>query len=114
MHSQLIHKSFVTAPADRWSKHIALWVGSVKRKAETPGGCIARMVTALADYADMHCKLYGSPIGEDGVIGKEWKRALLAIRGLLNGEANALDCGTVDSLIIAMLTEEGFKEGVDY
>ncbi len=70
---------------------------------------IVRLITAAADYADTHEKRFGSSIGHDYVLGKDWKRIVIAIRGLLNGELNGLDGGTLDSLLCKMLEAEGFE-----
>lgn len=68
---------------------------------------IVSMLDAWALYADAHRARYESGIGEDGVIGAEWRAMGLAIRGLLNGDCGRLDCGTIDGFICNTLAEEG-------
>ncbi len=63
---------------------------------------ILEMAYALARYADMHRRRYGSDLGEDGVLGPTWESMARGLLGLLNGETGRLDCGTVDGAIRAM------------
>ena len=63
---------------------------------------------AWGRYADAHKAAYGSLIGEDGVLGLEWKRWGLSLRGLLNGNVGPrLDCGTLDAWILDTLEDNG-------
>jgi hypothetical protein len=57
------------------------------------------MCQALEEYAFCHLTTYGSPIGDDGVLGKEWEHIARAVIGLLNGDCGRLDCGTIDAAI---------------
>lgn len=66
---------------------------------------IVRMLHFWEMYAAEHAKRWESPIGEDYVLGPEWRDIGLAIRGLLNGETGQLDCGTLDSFILNTLRE---------
>lgn len=63
---------------------------------------IVAFCRALNDYARTHLLRYGSPIGEDGVLGQDWEVMARALIGLLNGETGRLDCGTLDKAIRAM------------
>lgn len=63
---------------------------------------ILGMARCLADYADEHHERYGSDIGEDVFLGREWETMARALLGLLNGETGRLDCGLVDKAIRAM------------
>ena len=71
---------------------------------------IYNMIAAWLEYADRHQKLYGSGIGQDGVLGHEWAKIGLGLRGLLNGETGRLDCGTLDGVILGALKAEGLDE----
>lgn len=75
---------------------------------------VAGMVSAWVKYADRHAKQFGSGIGEDYVLGADWLKMGLAIRGLLNGELYGLDAGTVDAIIHECLIAQGFEEGKDW
>jgi hypothetical protein len=71
---------------------------------------LVHMLTAWAVYAESHKIRYESPIGEDFVLGTEWRQIGLSLRGLLNGETGRLDCGTLDSFILDTLKENGFGD----
>lgn len=78
-----------------------------------PGGfdsCIGQMLKALAVYADTHLAAYEAPIADDYIIGVSWRKALSAVRELLNGETGRLDCGDVDHAILTMFKAAGFKD----
>ena len=62
------------------------------------------------DYAMAHAARFGSPIGEDYVLGPAWARWGFALRELLNGNCGQLDCGTLDAIIRGNLSEQGFDE----
>lgn len=79
------------------------------RSIDAPSSII-RMLDALAVYADEHARRYDSPIGQDGVLGDAWCKALGGVRAMLNGETGNLDCGTVDGAILAMVRAAGFEE----
>jgi hypothetical protein len=65
------------------------------------------MLKAWAGYAEDHKARYESKIGDDSVIGREWEAIGDALRGLLNGETGALDCGTVDGFILRTMRANG-------
>ena len=69
---------------------------------------IVTMLQGWANYADEVRAKYAIVVGDDSVLGPEWKRAGLAIHALLNGECGRLDCGTLSTFIYATLTSEGF------
>lgn len=60
---------------------------------------VVQGIKAAAIYADAHAARFGSPIGEDGVLGPCFASILAGLLGLLNGETGRLDCGTLDGLI---------------
>lgn len=64
---------------------------------------------SLAEYADAHQAAYGSPVGEDLVLGDDVEEIGHALLGLLNGDCGRLDCGTLDRAIRALLTDVGLK-----
>lgn len=72
--------------------------------------CLGDMLEVLSRYAGLHRELYGSPIGEDGVLGDHWHSMARGLIGLLNGETGDTDCGGFDHDIRAMAVEEGFSQ----
>lgn len=70
-----------------------------------PVSCI---VTELARYADWHESHYGTPVGDDGVLGDAWLDAIKAMRRLLDGDLGQLDAGTIDTLLADMAVAAGF------
>ena len=99
-HTQLIADSLNFKTSQHWSRqHANDW---------HRGGSVPTMLRAAAAYADSHFRRYESGIGEDGVLGLGWVAILQGCRTLLNGDIGGLDGGTVDSLICAMLVNEGF------
>lgn len=87
-------------------RHLQAW--SDPKGFERP---VVAMYQALAQYADSHAARYGSPIGEDYVIGKDgWLPMLQALRVLLNGETGRLDCGTLDRLAFDLAKAAGYEE----
>ena len=71
---------------------------------------IVSLIRALASYADAHLERYESPVGNDGVLGKEWLAIMQATRGLLNGELGRLDGGTLDGLLFELARHVGFDD----
>lgn len=65
---------------------------------------IVGLYECLDQYAEAHQDRFESPIGEDYVLGGEWKAIAQALIGLLNGETARLDCGTLDGAIRKMAT----------
>lgn len=86
------------------SRHVQAW-------SQSP---IARMIDALAIYADEHQKRYDAPIGDDYVLGDYWIESLRGVRGLLNGEIGALDGGFTDEIIIALALNNGFNDELQF
>lgn len=74
-----------------------------------PERAIVLIASGLAEYAGSHFARYDSTIGEDGVLGEEWREIARGLLGLLNGECGRLDCGSVDSFI----REKASAHGVD-
>jgi hypothetical protein len=66
------------------------------------------MYEALWDYAEAHKRTYGSPIGDDGVLGDDWIAAVRALAGLLNGETGQIDCGAFDRKLRDLAELNGF------
>lgn len=77
---------------------------------EQAGYPIVRAVQAWIEYAEAHKARYESDIGGDYVLGPAWEQWGRALRTLLNGETGDLDCGTLDSIILHNLVEQGFTE----
>lgn len=69
---------------------------------------IVRMLQGWIEYAVLHNEQYESPIGEDGLLGVSWAHLGKAIRELLNGDTGRLDCGTLDTILVDNLKEQGF------
>jgi hypothetical protein len=75
---------------------------------------------ALIKYARAHRKYFGSPIGDDYIIGNYWKDAANAIRALLTGNGavandigrstDSKDNGTLESMFWQALAVAGFSE----
>lgn len=76
---------------------------------QTHEGALVNMLKAWADYAEVHQSRFESNIGDDGVLGVYWQQIGEGIRGLLNGEAGRLDCGTLDGFILDTLTDNGIN-----
>jgi len=68
---------------------------------------LVKMLKGWQEYAMVHKREYDSLIGEDGVLGLEWEAIGDSLRGILNGQAGRLDCGTLDSFILNTMTENG-------
>jgi hypothetical protein len=68
---------------------------------------IVAMLRGWATYAQAHRDAYDSPIGDDGVLGPEWAAIGHAMLGLLNGDLQRLDGGTLDAFIRDTLTANG-------
>lgn len=85
---------------------------SLKANPKLPGDWKERHNSAVDSYISAvsdHRARYESPIGDDGVLGPEWRDIGLGIRGLLNGETGRLDCGTLDAFILDTLKAEGIE-----
>lgn len=61
-------------------------------------------------YADAHRNAYESVLGEDGVLGPCWESIGRGLRGLLNGELDRLDGGTLDTILCETLQANGIEE----
>lgn len=85
-----------------WQRHEAAL--SAPRGVEEP---IVRMLSGWLGYADAHRERFMSGIGEDYVLGPEWRAIGLGIRGLLNGALGRLDAGAIDSILVDELHVEG-------
>ena len=83
------------------------------RSPRGPEVAIVGLLRAWCEYANRHRERFESGIGEDYVLGPEWARIGIAVRGLLNGESGRLDCGTLDGFILDVLQAEGYDEEGD-
>lgn len=112
IHATILHKSFEqlaesTSVAKQWQlAHTNAW--SFPRNGFEQS--IGDMIRGAIAYADTHRERYESGIGEDYVLGQHWASVMMSVRALLNGDCGGFDCGTLDSLILAMLEAEGFDE----
>jgi hypothetical protein len=70
---------------------------------------IVYLLVAWATYADEHYERFGSSIGEDGFLGKEWENIADSLFDMLNGELGRLDGGTLDGKIRAILENEDLE-----
>lgn len=66
---------------------------------------ISKLAHGWADYAREHYRRYDAFIGDDGVLGDEWIKIGLGLRGLLNGELGRIDAGTMDAFILNTIRE---------
>lgn len=111
-HLFLNHKGGRMPNTGDWQgRHCRAW--NAARAMPYPYGftaAIVHMIEAWGTYAEAHRARYGSPIGDDGVLGKAWADAGKALRRFLNGETGALDLETVDGLILAIAAEHGVSE----
>lgn len=94
------------------NRNASEWVNRHNAAVERPAGfeaAIVKMLHFWEMYASEHQKRFESPIGEDYVLGPEWRDIGLAIRGLLNGKTGRLDCGTLDAFILETMRENGVE-----
>ena len=70
---------------------------------------IGEVLRGLAQYADDHESRFGSPLGQDYVLGAAWEQALRGLVSLLNGETGRLDCCDVDRIARAVHRAAGFE-----
>lgn len=79
-----------------------------QKLAFTRAICI--MQEGLAQYAEAHQDVYGTPIAQDGVLGEAWitmtRELCSTIVGC--GELGTLDGATIDRKIRAMAQDHGF------
>lgn len=86
------------------SRHVYAW-------SQSP---IARMLDALALYADDYQKRYDTPLVEDYVLGQYWIESLKGVRGLLNGEIGQLDGAFTDEIIVKLSLNNGFNDELEF
>jgi len=65
------------------------------------------LIVGAARYADAHAERYESVIGDDGVLGPNFRDILIGIRGLLNGQLGRLDGGTLDHMLCTLADAAG-------
>jgi hypothetical protein len=105
------HPTYETVPG-YWRRHKeAFTYAFVPSKPKLESG-IAMMLHGWVAYADAHKAAYESGIGEDGVLGPEWRDIGLSLLGLLNGDLGRLDGGALDAAIRGSLEAEGFNPDV--
>jgi hypothetical protein len=83
-------------------------------RAPTPGtheAALVGMFGAWVAYAEAHRRAYDSPIGDDGVLGDEWRAIGHGLLGLLNGDLGRLDGGSMDRAIRTVLEHAGCEVG---
>lgn len=90
------------------------WIGQHQQAMVDPRtgheSALVRMLSGWDEYREAHAERFSSGVGDDYVLGPEWKAIGEALLGLLNGETGRLDCGTLDGAIRKALAEEGFSE----
>ena len=68
-----------------------------------------KMLQGWLDYANSHEARFGSPVGEDHILGNAWIRLGLALSDMLEGDLGPrLDCGTLSTIIVDNLAEQGW------
>lgn len=99
----------------RHSRAVERGIASVRsHRTVFQGDCLVQGINAWCEYASAYERRYeASEIGND-LIGDWWKDWGLALHKLLDAESGDLDCGTLSAIILGNLTEQGFKEGVDW
>lgn len=70
---------------------------------------IVSMLDGWLQYADAHLYSYGTHIGDDGLLGREWEEIGDSLRRLLNGQCGRLICGALDSIILEAMKESGIN-----
>ena len=70
---------------------------------------IVRMYEGLCLYPRAYQRSFGVLLGEDYVLGPAWLDMVATFRRLLNGPTGRLDCGTLDSAIIAHARAHGLE-----
>lgn len=78
----------------------------------TQEGAIAWAIKAWCDYATAHKDRFESEIGQDYILGPAWRDWGLALRTLLNGETGLLDSGTLDTILVDNLHEQGYGDSL--
>ena len=69
---------------------------------------IVSMIEGIDQYAAAHLKAYESDVANDGVLGASLAGALLAVRGLLDGELGRLDGGELWGKLEAVAKRAGW------
>ena len=88
----------------------AIILGGVNSTARPFETAVAQMIVGWGRYAQDHKKEYGTPIGDDGIIGAAWLEVGKGLIDLLNGQTGRLDCGTLDAFIRDTVHENGFPD----
>jgi len=87
------------------------WIIRHARAYASPQGAeigIVGMIKGWVAYAEDYSERYGSEIGSDYVLGGYWASIGFTIRGLLNGELGNLDGGTLDGILVILLSAQGW------
>ena len=91
---------------EEWGKaHIAAM--RLRLSPSKPSAGIFHMLTGWIKYADIHHARYETSIGDDTVLGPHWIAIGQAMQGLLDGELGGLDAGTVSTIIVEVMKNEG-------
>ena len=94
-----------------WKKrHLLALDGNATGAARPPAlqQSVAFLIRGWCGYAEAHQHAYEDGIGEDHVLGDPWFAIGMAIRELLNGEIGHLDAGTLDTILVDNLIEQGY------
>ena len=95
------------APESWQHRHLNAWARPYGQSlSERRAVAMCSAIRAWADIADNHLRAYDSPIGDDGVLGPAWQKIGDGLLDLLNGECGALDAGTLDRMIRAVLRSQ--------
>ena len=96
--------------ANRRMPNTGDWQGRHDSAIDHPRGpevALVGMLKGWQAYAESHQARYESAIGDDGVLGDQWRAIGEGIQGLLDGEIGRLDCGTLSTWITATMAECG-------
>ena len=94
---------------DEWKKRHRAAMAHPKPVSEEEA--LVNLLRGLDGYVLAYKGRFESNLSNDAVLGPAWLDMAKGLIDLLNGPAGRLDCGTVDSMVRAMSSEAGFKEG---
>jgi len=72
-----------------------------------PEVAIVSLRSAIVQYAANHERRFAAKIGDDYVLGPAWRDLCRAYHRLLDGETGRLDCATLSSEVIGLVTQAG-------
>jgi hypothetical protein len=67
------------------------------------------MIRGLAVYADAARDRFDAALGDDYALGASWDKAVSGVYGLLNGELDGLDNGTIQEILCRLRELNGFE-----